>query len=172
MKTIFLISSAICFGCFMLRTAFNISKYRKRRWTEKKYIIIGILIAMFFLWASWFQMVFNDPVKMNIPDWARYIGLALFIIGVFLFILSHIKLKGFENKGHLVTGGIYSKIRNPMYLGFILWIIGFPTFMKAFITLVSGIIWIACFMYWKILEEKELEEKYDEYKEYKKRTWF
>jgi protein-S-isoprenylcysteine O-methyltransferase Ste14 len=172
MKTMFLISAAICFGCFMLRTAFNISKYRKRKWTENRYVIKGVLIAMFFLWASWFQMVFYDPVKMNIPDWARYIGLVVFIIGVFLFILSHINLKGFENKEHLVTGGVYSKIRNPMYLGFTLWIIGFPIFMNAFITLASGIIWIPCLMYWKILEEKELEEKYDEYKEYKNKTWF
>jgi len=27
-------------------------------------------------------------------------------------------------------------------------------------------------MYWKVLEEKELEKKYKEYREYKKKTWF
>lgn len=172
METAFLIWFGICFVCFVLRTAFNILKYRKSKWAENKNIFRGIFIVMFILWFSWFQMVFHDPVKMNIPLWARYIGLALFIIGVSLFILSHIKLKGFEDRGHLVTKGIYSKIRNPMYLGFILWIIGFPTYMQAFTTLASGIIWITCFIYWKMLEEKELEEKYDDYKEYKKRTWF
>ena len=172
METTFIISFATCFVCFVLRTAFNILKYRKSQWTENKKIVTSIFIIMGIFWFSWFQMVFYDPIKMNISEWVRYTGLALFIIGVFLFILSHIKLKGFEDKGHLVTEGIYSKIRNPMYLGFILWIVGFPIFMQAFTALASGIIWTAYFMYWKILEEKELEEKYDEYKEYKRRTWF
>lgn len=172
METTFLILFGTCFGCFMLRTAFNILKYRKSKWAKNKKIVTLIFIVMGILWLSWFQMVFNDPIEMTLPEWARYIGLALFIIGVSLFIFAHIKLKGFEDRGHLVTEGIYSKIRNPMYFGFILWIVGFPIFMQAFATLASGIIWIACFMYWKILEEKELEEKYDEYKEYKKRTWF
>jgi len=172
MEKIFLIAFATCFICFMFRTAFNILKYRKSKWAENKNIFRGILVVMFILWFSWGQMVFYDPIKMNIPDLVRYVGLALFIIGVSLFILSHIKLKGFEDKGHLVTEGIYSKIRNPMYLGFILWIIGLPIFMQSTATLASCVIWIAFFMYWKMLEEKELEEKYQEYQEYKKRTWF
>jgi len=172
METIFLIAFAICLVCYILRTVFNISKHRKIKWTENRGTFIGILVIMFILWFSWGQMVFSDPIKMNIPDWVRYIGLALFIIGFSLFILSHIKLKGFEDRGHLVMKGIYSRIRNPMYLGFVLWIIGFPIFMQSLATLASGVLWIAFFMYWKMLEEKELEEKYKEYKEYKKRTWF
>ena len=172
METTFLIAFAACFICFMLRTAFNILKYRKSKWAENKNIFRGILIVMFILWFSWFQMVFYDPVEMNIHDWVRYAGLALFIIGVSLFILSHIKMKGFEDRGHLVTEGIYSKIRNPMYLGFILWVIGLPIFMQGMAALASGVIWTAFFMYWKMLEEKELEEKYEGYEEYKKRTWF
>lgn len=172
METIFLISFATCFVCFMLRTGFNILKYRKNKWAENKNIFRGILVVMFILWFSWGWMSFSDPVTVHLPALVRYIGLALFIIGVSFFILSHIKLKGFKGEGQLVTGGIYSKIRNPMYLGFILWVIGFPIFMQAFAALTSGIIWTACFLYWKKLEEKELEEKYDEYKEYKKGTWF
>ena len=79
--------------------------------------------------------------------------------------------RGFDSK-KLVRTGIYSKIRHPMYLGFILWIIGFPLFMQSFITLASSVIWIPQIMYWKISEESKLEEMYKEYREYKKRTWF
>lgn len=131
-----------------------------------------MLPIMFILWFSWAQAVFNDPVKINIPAWLRYTGLLFFIIGVSLFILAHLKLRGFKDRGFVVTGGIYSKIRNPMYLGFIIWVIGFPVFMQALASLLSAVVWSAFFIYWKILEEKELEEKYEEYKEYKKRTWF
>jgi len=156
----------------MIRTIFNILNYKKSPLAENKKIVISIFIVMGILWFSWFQMCFSDPVKMNIPPGIRYIGLLIFLIGAFLFIFSHMKLRGFENKGELITTGIYSKIRNPMYLGFIIWIIGFPVFTRGFITLSSSVIWISYFMYWKILEEKELEQKYKGYKEYKKKTWF
>jgi len=44
--------------------------------------------------------------------------------------------------------------------------------MKASITLLSSVLWIPQLLYWKVCEEKELEVKYSDYKEYKKRTWF
>lgn len=172
MKIMFFIWFGICFVCYITRTAFNVLNYKKNPLAESKKIVTSIFIIMFVLWFSWFQMCFLDPIKMNIPDWIRYIGLSLFLMGVFLFIFSHTKLKGFEDTGELITGGIYSKIRNPMYLGFIIWIVGFPIFTKSLITLVSSTIWISHIIYWKILEERELEEKYKEYREYKKKTWF
>lgn len=162
----------ICFVCYIIRTIFNVLKYKKSPLAENKRIVTSIYIIMAILWFSWFQMCFIDPIKLNIPNGIRYIGLLLFLIGVFLFIFSHIKLKGFEDKGELIKGGIYSKIRNPMYLGFTIWIIGFPIFTKSLITLASSAIWISHIIYWKVLEEKELEEKYEKYAEYKKRTWF
>ena len=168
----FFIWFGICFVCYIIRTVFNLLKYKKSLLTENKKIVNLIFIVMGILWFSWFQMCFSDPTKINIPGLIRYIGLLLFLIGVFLFIFSHKKLKGFEGGGKLVTDSIYSKIRNPMYLGFIIWIIGFPIFMQSLITFASSVIWISHIIYWKILEEKELEKKYKEYREYKKKTWF
>lgn len=163
----FFVWFGICFVCFIIRTVFNILTYKKSPWAENKIIVTWVYIVMFILWFSWFQMCFADLIKMNIPDCIRYLGLLLFLIGFFLFIFSHIKLKRFKDRGGLVTSGIYSRIRNPIYLGFIIWIIGFPIFTQSFITLASSPIWISHIIYWKILEEK-----YEEYSEHKKRTWF
>ena len=116
-------------------------------------------------------MSLNDPYRMSLPSWARYIGLAFFIIGVCLVILSHVKIRGQETD-KLITAGIYSKIRHPMYLGFIIWIIGLPMFTNAGFTLASAIIWIPHILYWKSSEERQLAKKYKDYQEYKKRTWF
>jgi protein-S-isoprenylcysteine O-methyltransferase Ste14 len=117
-------------------------------------------------------MCFTDPTILSLPSGIRYIGLLFFITGIVLFIFSHVNLKGFEDKGHLVRKGIYSRIRNPMYLGFVLWIIGFPLFLQKGLTLLSSIIWITHIMIWKALEEKELEKKYPDFNQYKKTTWF
>ena len=116
-------------------------------------------------------MSFCDPIRMDIPGWVTYAGLILFTIGVVFAVLSHIKIKEFES-GKLIRKGIYSKVRHPMYLGFILWFIGFPLLMKAFITLISSVLWIPQILYWMICEEKEMEEKYGNYADYKKETWF
>ncbi len=162
----------ICFGCYALRTAFNVLAYRKSPLAENRKVIGAVYGLMGLAWFSWFHMCFSDSVKMNIAEWIRYVGLSLFAAGFLLFILSHTKMKGFESKGGLVTSGIYSKIRNPMYLGFIIWIVGFPIFTRSLVMLASSPIWIAFILYWKALEEKELEQKHEEYRDYKKKTWF
>jgi len=172
MSKLFLTWFIICFVCYLYRTTFNILKYQNHKLAKNKLVFSSVFIIMFILWFSWAQMCFMDPVKMSFPLWFRYVGLILFILGVFLFIFSHIKLKGFEDKGFVVKKGIYSKIRNPMYLGFIIWIIGLPIFLQKLLSLLSSMIWITHIMIWKILEEKELERKYPDYKEYKKKTWF
>jgi protein-S-isoprenylcysteine O-methyltransferase Ste14 len=80
---------------------------------------------------------------------------------------------GGESQGQgLATKGLYSKLRHPMYYGFILWVLGLPIFMNSLFALASALIWIPQFLYWGISEEKELEKKHAEYKEYKKKTWF
>jgi len=171
MKIEFIIWFSICFICFLIRTIYNILNNRKNPIVQNKNITIVISIIMGVFWFSWFQMCFSDLIKINFPIWIRYFGLLLFIIGVLLFILSHLKLKTTSDR-NFVKNGIYSKIRNPMYLGFIIWIIGFPIFMKSVITLLSSVIWITFIVQWKITEEKELEKKYRNYREYKNKTWF
>jgi protein-S-isoprenylcysteine O-methyltransferase Ste14 len=168
----FIIFFCICFICYIIRTVFNILNYKKNPLAENKIIVTSVLIIMGILWFSWFHMCFSDPIKIDIPVWLRYIGFLLFLLGVFLFIFSHTKLGGFKDKQGLVTSGIYSKIRNPMYLGFIIWLVGFPIYMQGFTILFSSLIWVSYIFYWKTLEEKTLENKYKEYAEYKMKTWF
>ena len=172
MYSSFLTWFTICFFCFALRTIFNFLRYRHHKIANTRLFVNIIYGVMFILWFSWFQMCFIDPVKMSLPLWGRLAGLLLFISGVSLFILAHLKMKGFTEQGFVEMRGIYSKIRNPMYLGFIIWVVGFPIFLEKKLSLLSSIIWISFFMIWKRLEEKELEIKFPEYKEYKKLTWF
>jgi protein-S-isoprenylcysteine O-methyltransferase Ste14 len=172
MHPTFVVFFALCFMCFALRTLFNYLKFRGSPLAGKKAVVNAVYVVMAVLWFSWFQMCFFDPVKIAIPGWLRYAGLALFVSGVFLFVFSHVRLGGFMERGELVTGGIYSRIRNPMYLGFILWVVGFPVFTRSLATLISSAVWIAHFLCWKILEERSLEKKFPQYGQYKKQTWF
>lgn len=74
--------------------------------------------------------------------------------------------------GDLITKGIYFKIRHPMYLGFICWLIGTPIFNGAVFSFTLALIFIANVLFWRHLEEIELEKRFAGYKDYKVKTWF
>jgi protein-S-isoprenylcysteine O-methyltransferase Ste14 len=59
-----------------------------------------------------------------------------------------------------------------MYTGFILWLIGMPLYHGGLSSFGLCIIFIANVLFWRHLEEKELETRYAGYKEYKKSTLF
>jgi protein-S-isoprenylcysteine O-methyltransferase Ste14 len=169
---VLILAFAVCFICFAFRSLYVFLRSKDKKIAESKGWLVMVYVVMAFLWFGWFSMNFNDPFRIPVPLWLRYGGLAFFVAGVALFFFSHIGLKGLSGGEKLVTQGIYSKIRNPMYIGFIIWLIGFPIFMRSIITLASAVIWILHILYWKTVEERELEKKFAEYAEYKKRTWF
>jgi len=155
----------------MARTAFNVLDGRDHPLTGKRAAVNAVYAVMAVLWFSWAQMCFFDPVRAELPGWLRYSGLSLFLAGIFLFVLAHATMKGVEGKDRLVGGGIYRRVRNPMYLGFILWVFGFPMFTKSLVTLASAPVWAAFILYWQGLEERKLERKHQGYAEYKRSAW-
>lgn len=172
MQTIFYIVFGVCFVCYLTRTVYQVLEYKKSRIAAHRSMPTIIGVVMFLQWFFWFSMNFFDPVRIALPTWLRYTGLALFGAGAILLILAHRHFGGYGREDRVITTGIYSKIRHPMYLGFMLWLIGFPLFLQSIVTLASAVIWITCFICWQILEEKDLEVKLRDYKEYKKKTWF
>jgi protein-S-isoprenylcysteine O-methyltransferase Ste14 len=114
---LFYIAFGFCFACFVIRTSYHLLVNRGNPLAENRKLITMLFVIMALLWFSWFCMCLNDPYEMNLPSWAIYTGLALFIIGFCLFILSHTVFRSLakgQETNKLVTTGIYSKIRNPM----------------------------------------------------------
>lgn len=168
----FWIFFGICFVCFGVRTVYNYLRYTKHGLVDKPYVTTLIYFDMGVLWFTWFSMNFNDPVRVTVLPVLRYTGLVLFILGVSLFLFAHSGMGRLKGEDKLVTTGIFSKLRNPMYLGFMVWVVGFPLFIQSMLTLASAVLWIPHFFCWKVLEERELEKRFSEYSDYKKRTWF
>ena len=128
---------------------------------------------MALLWLSWCLLCALDPYRLDFPDAIRYAGIALFGIGVVLFVVGLLTLGTLESyENDLVTRGIYSRIRHPMYLAFILWLIGLPLSFGGLFSFILSPIFIANVLLWRYFEEKELEQRFVSYKEYKRVTLF
>jgi protein-S-isoprenylcysteine O-methyltransferase Ste14 len=90
-----------------------------------------------------------------------------------LFVVGLLTIKTLESYDNdLVTAGIYSRIRHPMYLAFMLWLIGLPLFFGGLFSLILAPLFIANVLWWRYFEEKELEERFPAYIDYKRATLF
>lgn len=168
----FVLLAAICVVAHIIRTIYEILKFRKIIKANKITFVL-IFIVMMLLWISWFGLCREDAHRINFPEFIRYAGLVLSFAGVVMFLSALFTIKSLETyEGDLVTRGIYSKIRHPMYLAFIFWLAGFPVFCDSLYALILSLPLIANVLFWRSIEEKELLERFPGYADYRKKTLF
>jgi protein-S-isoprenylcysteine O-methyltransferase Ste14 len=136
--------------------------------------IIHITMAILLGWLA--------PLPIPAPPGVQWLGLGLAAIGFILGVLSLIEFRrsrASKKPGKvLITTGIYNYTRNPVYLGFLLMLIGIP--------LDLGIYW-GFILVWPFItmtnnmiikhEETYLQQEFkDQYLEYSSRVkrwlWF
>jgi protein-S-isoprenylcysteine O-methyltransferase Ste14 len=112
-------------------------------------------------------------------DWstAKMIGAAIVIISFPLFVLARWQLgNSFSIKakaGRLVTTGLYSRIRNPIYLFGGLFIVGLSLFLSPWGPLAVALVIVPLQVVRSRREERVLAEAFgEEYERYKSKTWF
>jgi protein-S-isoprenylcysteine O-methyltransferase Ste14 len=171
-RNIFFLLTVVCILTHIVRTVYEILKHRKLFIPDKHSFII-VFTNMIVLWISWFILCSMDEYRIELPVWINYLGLGMVILGVLVFLTALSTIKTLETyAGDLITHGIYSRIRHPMYLAFILWLIGMPLFYGGYLSLAIGLVLTANVLFWRYLEEMELINRFSGYREYRKRTLF
>jgi protein-S-isoprenylcysteine O-methyltransferase Ste14 len=104
-------------------------------------------------------------------------GLCLAVTSFFLLTVARFQLgKSFSvtpQAKQLVNRGIYSKVRNPIYLFGLLFLFGYILLLGRFIWLLALVVLIALQIWRARKEARVLEEKFGEdYRTYRARTWF
>jgi protein-S-isoprenylcysteine O-methyltransferase Ste14 len=163
--------AVLCLISYLLRMIAHISIYKQRDSIFSFHVVLIFTFLGYFGWGYWSG---NDPVKMNIaPSITIPVGAVLASAGLALFLYSEMKKHGVGQKEKLMTTGIYSKFRHPMYIGLVLLHIGLPFIFKSFIACLSTIIWASLIAIWTRFEEKNLERRFgQEYIDYRQHTWF
>ena len=171
-ENIFLIAVIVCIICNIIRFFYEILKDKKII-QANQFTLVIIFTNMALLWVSWGVLCFNDMHRIALPGMIRYVGISLVGIGLVAFLMALFIMKTFESyEGDLITKGIFSITRHPMYVGFILWLIGLPVFFGALYAFILAFVFIANVLYWRYLEEKELVERFPSYMDYKQTTLF
>jgi protein-S-isoprenylcysteine O-methyltransferase Ste14 len=173
MKNDFFLLLGLFLSGLTIRNIYELLKKAQRIRADNKIAFAVVFVAMFVMWASWFSLCPLDPYPLFLPEGMRWVGLAMVIVGLVLSIGALVQLKGLENIKQLVTTGLFSKFRHPMYLGFILWILGWSTYHGAALSLLLGFLGIGSILYWRRLEDHDLESRHGEaYRSYRAKSWF
>lgn len=107
----------------------------------------------------------------------RWVGLTLCLVGLSGVILARYTLgRSFSITAKavaLVTTGIYSRIRNPIYVSSVIFILGLMVMMRRPVLALVLVIIVPMQIIRARREARVLEAKFgDAYREYRERTWF
>jgi len=173
MDSTYLLVALLCLLGLAIRTRYELLKKAGRVDTKNRVVFAVVFAAMCVMLLSWPVMCPRDPWRVAVPGVARWTGLVMVVAALVLAFGGLLQLRGLEDIDHLVTTGLFSKLRHPMYTGFILWIAGWVVCHGAIASLVPAALCIGNILYWRRLEEDALESQFaEEYRRYRRGTWF
>lgn len=140
-------------------------------------IIYVPLFILLFGWIALRVRVYDPAIGITLPAWTKPIGIIFMTIGgilVLICVLLFIFLgKGtpavFDPPTEFVATGPYAYVRNPMYIGGLILLIGFGLYHHSLSVLILSVILFVLFHLFvvfveEIILEKRFGKSYVEYK--------
>lgn len=136
----------------------------------------GQLIAFVVFVVVWvldsFVLRFSTSPLSFIPLYVRLaVAIVVFAISIYLFNKSHHVVLKEDRPGKVITSGVFSYVRHPLYLSTILF---YLAFIISTVSIVSLALWVLIFAFYDFIagyEEKLLEGKFgEEYSSYRSKT--
>lgn len=139
---------------------------------NKDYTFVGIQFALFFIY------VFNIKLwNIHFPKEITTTGLICSLLGAVILVLALLQLNKNlspfptpKSNAELIKNGLYKYIRHPIYTGILIMLFGNAIRQESLFKLLITFILLMLFLYKTSYEEKRLENKYADYKAYKKNT--
>jgi protein-S-isoprenylcysteine O-methyltransferase Ste14 len=167
-----------------IRTPINkkrvLEKKSDQRVSRREKTLLGLLWAgMFIVPIIYAATNWLDFANYSLPAWAGWLGVALIAGALFVFWRAHADLGlnwspslEIREQHELITRGIYSLIRHPMYASQILWVIAQPLLLQNWIAGWLDLLVFIPFYFLRVgPEEKMMLETFgDQYREYMKKV--
>ena len=131
--------------------------------------------------AGWIPRTLRGDAPLTSTPALRWLSFALIAIGIAIYL--HTAFWGFALRGlgtpapiappgKLVAEGLHRYVRNPMYLGVLMIVIGQAVLYRSMALVeYSAAIWLAAHLFVLLYEEPTLQRKFgEEYREYRRRV--
>jgi protein-S-isoprenylcysteine O-methyltransferase Ste14 len=146
-------------------------------WERFFYILVSI--GMFLLPLIYISTPYLDFANYSAPDCFTCLGAGLFTVALWLLWRSHYLLRDnwseelrTKKDQKLVTTGIYSRIRHPMYLAHLVWAVAHLLLLHNWIAGPSMLLALIPFYLIRVRKEEAMMLKHfgKEYEEYTEKT--
>ena len=133
-----------------------------------------LLVGLLFLGRFLLVLPFCEQPRFGGGGWLDPVGWGVFVIGWYLglapsFVIRAVSVA--EEGMVLQTTGFYGMVRNPIYLGELLWCLGWAIIHRSVIGVALVPLWWAGFLILIIIEEECLERALGQtYLQYKARV--
>lgn len=138
----------------------------------KDFLFVGMQVLLL--------SVYVIPVRLATLHFNRiiaYVGLFFAFTGLFIVIVALIQLNKNltpfptpKDGSELITTGLYKFVRHPIYTGVILTVVGYGIYKESIWKTLVAVLLLILFYYKSKYEEEMLMKRYEEYKDYEKRT--
>jgi len=140
-------------------------------WEEKTGITYGIAIwaGLSLYWVAPLLLMANG---VQAPGWYLAFCVSIYAFGIFTHYVSDMQKFVFLElqPGQLITGGMFSRVRNINYFGELLIYLGFGLLAMHWLPLVILLIWIGFVWLPRMHKKDEILSTYDGFKDYKARS--
>ena len=138
----------------------------------KDIVYVGI---QFFLFAGYlFEM---KKLRFELPEFIQFILLPFIVAGIAIIFISLFQLNknlspfpSPKENSELVTTGLFSKMRHPIYSGILLLAFSLALYQNSGFKILISFVLSILFYFKTGYEEKQLSLKFPEYKNYKMNT--
>ena len=164
---------SINFCCFLFDLIFPSNKIWKAHFLKLPVLLqklfVFIIVGPLFIAPLFPQNKFNISPYISLPA-----GILFFILGWIIIIFAFLKIgiiPAIRKKSNLITSGIYSVIRHPIYSGTLISVLGWSILFKSIILTVYFPLLFVFYLVGTVIEEKGLIEEYgNQYSDYKKKV--
>ncbi|PWT70773.1 MAG: isoprenylcysteine carboxyl methyltransferase [Bacteroidetes bacterium] len=174
--------AAVMIYLYVKDPALMVERFRKPGTGNQKSWDRVVLSGVVLLYAIWILIIPLDSKRYgwttHFPNSLRNVG------GIFLLLSSFFLFRSFtdntflsplvrvqeERKQKLVTTGVYSFVRHPMYLGALFMFLGVPLLTGSYFGIGVGMLAVILLAARAMGEEKMLEKEFEEYAAYKQKV--